>query len=169
MTKTVHFVIAARDEWGWDHGGWTERAGTYQIYVGDSSASVDLPLTARYEMRQPIGVRQVTVSTPELFKPGTRTVVCVSLSAGGNETLSGVNLGLVAPAGWQVVPLDRTTRHEVAPDEVLTAKFAVTPPSWAVAQYVTLYGTADPSHGACSGARRCGAARRGGKTVLVGP
>ncbi|MGH8227431.1 MAG: NEW3 domain-containing protein, partial [Steroidobacteraceae bacterium] len=77
--------------------------------------------------------------------------------------LYGVHLGLEAPAGWRVVPLS-TPRGPLRPNEVATALFAVTPPSWAFTRYVTLYGTADLSHGASSR----GAARHGGRTVLLG-
>ena len=150
QSKVVRFTITPREEWWWDRSGWTETAGTYRVYVGDSSALANLPLTARYEMKTAIGERRVTVSAPKTFKPGIRAVVRVSLGAGGGETLRGVHLGLKAPGGWQVVPLDRTTRREVAPNEMATAKFAVTPPSWAVTRYVTLFGTAGLSHEACS-------------------
>lgn len=150
QSKVVHFTITPRDEWWWGHGGWTETAGAYRVYVGDSSARANLPLVARYEMERSIGARHVTVSAPKTFKPGTSAVVKVSLGAGGNETLHGVHLSLKAPGGWRVVPMGRTTRGEVAPNEVMTTTFAVTPPSWAVTQKVTLYGTAALSHGACT-------------------
>ncbi len=170
QSQVVRFTITPREEWWWGHGGWTETAGIYRVYVGDSSALANLPLTARYDMSRSIGARQVTVSAPKIFRPGARAVVRVSLSAGGNETLQAVRLSLRAPAGWRVVPLDRGGR-KLAPNEAATARFAVTPPSWAVTRYVTLYGTADLSHGHCSGAAagRCGAARRhGGEIVLLG-
>ncbi len=151
QSQVVHFTITPRDEWWWGQSGWTETAGAYQVYVGDSSALVNLPLTASYRMETAIGSRQVTVSAPKTFKPGTSTVVRVSLSAGGNETLHGVHLSLQAPGGWRVAPLDGTTRNELAPNAMAAAKFAVTPPTGAVTQYVTLYGTADLSQGACLG------------------
>ena len=193
QSKVVHFLIAPREQWWWGRGGWTETAGIYRVYVGDSSALADLPLTARYTMTRSVGDRQVTVSAPKTFKPGTRAVVRVSLSAGGDETLHGVTLSLKAPGGWQVVPLGRAARDALAPREADSAKFAVTPPAWAVAQYVTLYGTADLSPDACAGEHtqpgrltdrasdhhrrpmasdgaQCGAVRRhGGATVLLGP
>jgi beta-glucosidase len=195
-SKVIHFTITPRDEWWWGQKGWDESAGTYPIYVGDSSALTNLPLTAQYEMKQAIGDRQVTVSAPGAFKAGTRTVVSVSLSAGGNETLHGVHLSLKAPGGWQVEPLGPSSDGDVASSQVLTEKFSVTPPSDAVTQYVTLYGTADLSQGACmagngsqhraggwhhhhghwaSGHRHgaawamhCGSRRHGGETVLLG-
>ena len=193
QSKVVDFHIAPREEWWWGRGGWSETAGTYRVYVGDSSALADLPLTARYTMTRSVGDRQVAVSAPKVIKPGARAVVRVSLSAGGDETLHGVRFALQAPGGWQIAPLGRVTRDVLAPGEADSAEFAVTPPAWAVAQYVTLYGTADLSPDACAGEHtqpgrltarasdhhrrpmaadgaQCGAVRRhGGATVLLAP
>ena len=195
-SKVVHFTITPRDEWWWGQNGWTETAGNYYVYVGDSSALANLPLTERYEMKQSVGDRQVTVSAPKSFQPGTRSIVSVSLSAGGNETLHDVHLSLKAPGGWQVAPVGHQMSGEVAANQAVTEKFAVTPPSGAVTQYVTLYGTANLSAGACMGggthpsqagvvpdhhgnaasghhpnamwAGHCGVRRHGGVTVLLG-
>ena len=179
QSEVVHFTIAPRDEWWWGHNGWTETAGAYNVYVGDSSALANLPLTAHYEMEKAIGDRQVTVSAPKSFSPGASAVVSVTLSAGGNETLHGVHLSLIVPGGWRVAPLGEKASGEAAPNEAVTEKFTVTPPSKAVAQYVTLYGTADLSGGAngaggasggCpGGGAHCGSVRReGGTTVILG-
>ncbi len=149
QSQAVHFTVTPRDEWWWGQGGWTETPGDYFVYVGDSSALANLPLTARYEMKQSIGDRQVTVSAQQTLRPGAGAVVRVSLGAGGNEPLQGVHLSLKAPGGWQVVQLSRKARGDLAPNQVLTEQFSVTPPSGTVTQYVTLYGTADLYHGTC--------------------
>lgn len=60
--KGVDFHIAPREEWGWGRGGWSETAGTYRAYAGDSSALADLPLTARCSMTRSAGGWQVLVS-----------------------------------------------------------------------------------------------------------
>ena len=171
QSKVIHFTITPREEWWWGHHGWTESAGTYQVYVGDASGLAELPLRAAYTMGKTIGDRQVTVFAPKTFKPGTRALVRVSLSSGGTETLRDARLSLKAPGGWTVVPVGPVTRGKVAPNAALTAQFAVTPPSWGVTQYVTLYGTADLSHDTCThGANGCeGARRHGGVTVLLDP
>jgi beta-glucosidase len=171
QSKVVHFTITPREEWWWGHDGWTETAGTYRVYVGDASGLAELPLRASYTMGTAIGDRQVSVSAPKSFKPGSRSIVRVSLSAGGNETLQDASLSLKVPGGWHVVPVGPVSRAKVAPNAPLTAQFAVTPPSWGVTQYVTLYGTADLSHAACAhGAAHCaGAHRNGGVTVLLSP
>jgi uncharacterized membrane protein len=121
-------------------------------------------------MTRSIGSREVSVSAPKTFKPGVRSEVGVTLSAGGTETLGEASLSLKTPGGWLVTPFGAVTQAKVGANKAVTVKFAVTPPSWAVAQYVTLYGTADLSSGECSGANRCYVARRdGGVTVLVSP
>ena len=169
-SKAVHFTVTPREEWWWGHGGWTETPGLYRVYVGDSSALANLPLRATYRMRTSIGGRKVSVSGPKSFKPGTRSILSVTLSAGGTETLSEVSLSLKAPGGWHVVPVGPVAQAQVAPTKAVTVKFAVTPPAWAVAQYVTLHGTADLTGGECAGTNtHCGARREGGETVLVGP
>ena len=170
QSKVVHFIITPREEWWWGHEGWVETAGTYRVYVGDSSALANLPLRASYRMTRSIGSREVSVSAPKTFKPGVRSAVRVTLSAGGTETLGEASLSLKTPGGWLVTPFGAVTQAKVGANKAVTVKFAVTPPSWAVAQYVTLYGTADLSSGECSGANRCCVARRdGGVTVLVSP
>jgi beta-glucosidase len=182
-SKVVHFTIVPREEWWWGHDGWTESAGMYQVYVGDSSALANLPLRTRYRMRSSIGDRQVTVAAPKQFKADKSSVVRVSLSAGGDEVLRGVELTLAAPGGWRIVPLHPKANGMLRPKEAATEQFAVTPPSWAVTQYVTLYGMAELSSESCAGnahrvgqrpdemtpgaAARCGVTRDSGKTVLV--
>ncbi len=142
QSKVVHFTVQPRDEWWWRNTGWSENAGTYHLYLGDSSALANLPLTASYQMKQAIGGREVTIASQKVFQPGVRTVVNVSLGAGGNETLHGVHLTLRAPGGWRVVPMGSVARATITPSQGFTAQFAVTPPAGAVSQYVTLYGTA---------------------------
>jgi len=168
QSTRVHFTITPREEWWWHYEGWTETAGRYRVYVGDSSALADLPLSASYTMTRDIGSRRVTVSGPKIFKPGMRALVGVSLTAGGDEALEDPRLSLRAPGGWRVVPLGPVSAS-VAPNEALTAKFAVTAPAWGTTQYVTLYGSADLSGGACAhGAMHCGEERNGDMAVLLG-
>ena len=167
-SKVVRFTITPREEWWWNHGGWTETAGTYRVYLGDSSALANLPLRTSYRMVSSIGHRAVLVSAPKTFTPGVRSEVSVTLSAGGTETLGEVSLSLKAPGGWRVTPMGAVTRSKVTPKTAVTVTYAVTPPRWYVTQYVTLYGTADLSGKQCPGANTpCVARRHGGVTVLV--
>ena len=151
QSTVVHFAISPRDEWWWNTNGWDETAGDYSVYVGDSSALADLPLTARYTMTRSIGARHVGVTSPRPLHAGTTTTVQVTLGGGGNETLNLVQLGLSAPDGWSVVPLASPYRNNVGPGEVVTEQFAVTPPAGAVPQFATLYGTANFAPLSCAG------------------
>ena len=170
-SKVVHFTITPREEWWWGHDGWTETAGTYRVYVGDASGLAELPLRDSYTMTTSIGDRQVSVAAPKAFKPGVRALVRVTLGGGGTETLQDASVSLKVPGGWHVEPVGPVSRAKLAPHAALTAQFAVTPPSWGVSRYVTLYGTADLSHAACAhGAAHCdGTRRNGGAMVLLSP
>lgn len=170
QSQVVHFLIRPRQEWWWRRNGWTETPGIYRIYVGDSSALADLPLRASYTMSTAPGSRSLIVSAPRTLKPGVRTVVHVTLSAGGTETLRGVRLHLSVPGSWRLVPLSPLTRLALAPNAKLTANFAVTPPVGIVTRYVTLYGTATLSSKVCQPhALHCADARHGALTVLIEP
>jgi beta-glucosidase len=62
----VSFVLTPQEESWWDDAanGWTQTAGQYQVFVGDSSALADLPLRGSFSMPATPGARQVTVSAP---------------------------------------------------------------------------------------------------------
>ena len=151
QSQTVQFTITPEDEWWWNNVAWDETAGTYTVYVGDSSSLSDLKLTGSYAMNTAIGNRRVTVAAPRSFAPGKSGTVAVTLSAGGNETLGAVSLALSVPGGWKAVPLASTTRTQLLAGDTVTVPFEVTPPTGSVTQDVTLYGTANLSPGACIG------------------
>jgi beta-glucosidase len=48
---SVHFTLPASAVAYWDAGHWTVAPGTYQVYVGDSSALAGLPLRGSFEQR----------------------------------------------------------------------------------------------------------------------
>jgi uncharacterized membrane protein len=158
----VHFTITPRDTWWWDQnaGGWTQTAGVYRVYVGDSSALADLPLRNTFDMTSTPGARQVTVSAPSAMQPGHNYKVTVKLTAGGgNEALNNVRLALQLPQGWTQGSLTRTVFRSVAPGQPATAKFLVTPPSWFPNTNDVVHATADLSPDA---------QREAGVTVTVG-
>ncbi len=132
-SRRVVFTITPRDTWWWDDGanGWSQTAGSYQVYVGDSSALADLPLQGSFTMTSTPAARQVSIAAPGTITPGTPSTVTVSLSADGNQALFGVRLALQLPQGWTATPLGRTTFAYVSPTATPTVSFAVTPPSWA--------------------------------------
>ncbi|MBV9802899.1 MAG: glycoside hydrolase family 3 C-terminal domain-containing protein [Solirubrobacterales bacterium] len=157
----VRFTITPRDTWWWDENanGWSQSAGAYRVYVGDSSAPRDLPLRAGFFMFRTPGARQVVVSAPGAMKPGTTYTVRVTLTAAGNETLRDVRIALQLPEGWSAQPVGRTSFRRVRPRKAPVATFRVTPPSWEPATNQVVHATADLGPDA---------QREAGVTVAVG-
>ena len=61
-----HLVVGRR------RGGWTQTAGDYHVYVGDSSALANLPLRGSFPITQTPRARQVIVDAPSTMTPGQR-------------------------------------------------------------------------------------------------
>jgi uncharacterized membrane protein len=123
-------------------GGWSQTAGQYQVYVGDSSSLANLPLHGGFLVTSTPGARQVVVGAPAAMTPGKASTVTVQLTAAGDQTLFGVRVSLQVPQGWTVVP--RTGAFGVVrPGDAPTATFTVTPPSYAPNTSQTVHATAD--------------------------
>jgi beta-glucosidase len=131
QSARVSFVVTPQQMSWWGGTGWTQTAGRYQVYVGDSSALTGLPLRGSFTMASTAGARQVTVSAPSAMQPGKASPVRVTLGAGGTATLRSVRLALQLPSGWTAVPAGRTVFGRVTPGEAPTATFLVTPPKYA--------------------------------------
>ena len=86
--------------WSDPASGWTQTAGRYQVYVGDSSALTDLPLQGSFAMAATPGARQVTVSAPAVtfmvtppgYAPNATVVAHATATAGGWLREAGVNV-----------------------------------------------------------------------------
>ncbi|MGH7067699.1 MAG: NEW3 domain-containing protein, partial [Acetobacteraceae bacterium] len=137
------FVIEPRQTWCWQGDGWNQTAGTYRVYVGDSSATDGLKLRGSFRMESAIGGRRVIVGAPGTFPSGKPGRVSVTLTAGGDETLHDVRLALEAPEGWRVEPGGPVLQATVLPQAGVSARFRVTPPVWAFAEDVTLHARAE--------------------------
>jgi beta-glucosidase len=131
QSARVSFVITPQDTSWWSDtaNGWTQTAGLYHVYVGDSSALANLPLRDAFQLTSTPGARQVTVTAPSVMHAGQASVVRVTLSAGGSQTLDGVRLALQLPAGWTVTPA-AVVSGTVRPGHAVTATFRVTPPGY---------------------------------------
>ena len=141
----VSFAVTPQAMSWWDDtaNGWTQTAGTYQVYVGDSSALSGLPLRGAFTMVTTAGARQVTVSAPSAMQAGKVSAVRVKLTASGNATLLGVRLALQLPQGWtgDSRPGRRCSascRRAQAP----AVTFLVTPPSYAPNASAVVHATA---------------------------
>jgi beta-glucosidase len=140
----VSFTVTPQAMSWWDDtaNGWTQTAGTYQVYVGDSSALSGLPLQGSFTMGTTAGSRQVTVSAPPTMKPGQAAAVRVTLTAAGNATLNAVRLALQLPEGWTAKPTGPTNFGSVAPGQAPAVTFMVTPPGYAPNANAVVHATA---------------------------
>jgi beta-glucosidase len=143
-SKEVEFTVTPRDTWWWDQnaGGWTQSPGTYDVCVGDASATADLPLHGSFTVTQTAAARQVVVHAPSEFVPGQGSRVSVKLTSSGSATIGGVQLSLQLPQGWKAQPLTPTTFTHVGPSQTPHAAFMVTPPAWAPLTSATVHATA---------------------------
>jgi beta-glucosidase len=122
-------------------GGWSQSAGVYQVYVGDSSALANLPLRGWFLVTATPGARQVSVSAPTTVTAGKPFTVKATLTAAGTQTLRGVRLALQLPQGWTARPASATFGL-VGPGQAPSATFTVTPPSYAPSTDQVVHATA---------------------------
>jgi beta-glucosidase len=144
QSTQVTFEVTPRSEEWWDTSanGWSSSPGTYGVYVGDSSALSDLPLSGSFGLATTPGSRQVSVNAPSSIASGTPSTVTVSLSASGTETLNQVKLALQLPDGWTARPLDRAQFTDVAPGTALSTRFEVVPAAVSRNQNEVIHATA---------------------------
>ncbi len=126
----VSFTLTPQDMSWWGATGWTQTAGQYAVYVGDSSALADLPLHGSFDMATTPAARQVSVDAPSTMQPGQASLVHVTLSASGSATLHGVRIQLQLPQGWTAIPAGPTAFGMVRPDAAPVATFKVIPPAY---------------------------------------
>jgi beta-glucosidase len=143
-SRQVTFEVTPRSEEWWDAtaNGWSSSPGAYGVYVGDSSALSDLPLSGSFTLATTPGSRQVSVSAPSSMASGAAATVTVSLSASGTQTLNNVKLALQLPDGWTAQPLDRARFADVAPGTALSTRFEVVPAAVSRNQNEVVHATA---------------------------
>jgi beta-glucosidase len=142
QSARVSFTITPQQESWWSDSanGWTQTAGSYRVYVGDSSALAGLPLRGSYRMTATPAARQVSISSPSSVRPGELFRVRVTLTASGNQTLNGVRLALQLPAGWtSSAPVEFGA---VRPGQAPVATFEVRVPSYSPSLSGTVHATA---------------------------
>ncbi len=132
QSARVSFSITPQDTSWWSDTakGWTQTAGEYHVYVGDSSAPANLPLRNSFRMTSTPGARQVVVTAPSVVHAGQASAVRVTLTAGGNQILHGVRLALQLPEGWTVTPAGPVRFATVRPGQAVAATFRVSPPRY---------------------------------------
>ena len=145
QSARLQFTVTPRDTWWWDQdaGGWTQSAGRYGLYLGDSSALADLPLRGSFDIAQTSGARQVVVHAPRMINAGQSATVRVRLTrGGGDETLHDVIIALQLPQGWSQRVIGRSAFPSLPPGQSAVAEFQVTPPSWEPATNEVVHATA---------------------------
>jgi beta-glucosidase len=144
QSAQVKFKVTPQDEQWWDTSanGWSQSPGTYNVYVGDSSAVADLPLQGSFTLGTTAGSREVTVSAPATMTPGTPATVTVNLTASGTQTLPRATLALQLPQGWTATAVGPASFKNVAPGTALTAQFSVTPAADSPNINATIHATA---------------------------
>jgi len=144
QSARLQFTVTPRDTWWWDTnaGGWTQSAGRYALWLGDSSALADLPLHGSFGIAQTSAARQVVIHAPRNIKLGHTGTVRVRLTkGGGNETLHNVIVSLQLPQGWTQRVIGPST-FNLSPRQAAVAEFKVTPPSWEAASNQVVHATA---------------------------
>jgi uncharacterized membrane protein len=125
-------------------GGWSQSAGAYQVYVGDSAALANLPLHGGFVVTSTPGARQVSVSAPATVTAGKPFTVKATLTAAGDQTLHGVRISLQLPQGWTARPSSGSAVFGVVrPGQAPSATFTVTPPSYAPSSDQVVHATAE--------------------------
>jgi beta-glucosidase len=123
-------------------GGWSQSAGAYQVYVGDSSALAGLPLRGGFTVTSTPGARQVSVSAPSAVQAGKPFTVKATLTAAGSQTLFGVRISLQLPPGWTARPASAAL-GVVRPGQAPVVTFTVTAPSQAPSSDQVVHATAE--------------------------
>ncbi|HXP56732.1 MAG TPA: glycoside hydrolase family 3 C-terminal domain-containing protein, partial [Streptosporangiaceae bacterium] len=123
-------------------GGWSQSAGAYQVYVGDSSALAGLPLRGGFTVTSTPGARQVSVSAPSTVTAGKPFTVTVKLTAAGDQTLANPRITLQLPAGWTARPASAAL-GVVRPGQAPVVTFTVTPASQVPSTSQVVHATAE--------------------------
>jgi beta-glucosidase len=145
QSKTVQFKLNGHDLSYWDDAanGWVLPDGQYHVYVGDSSATANLPLQSSFQVTKTIGSRYLTVNAPTTIDAGSTATVTAKLVNDGDYAMPSTQFALNAPSGWTVSNPAAVT---IAAGQTVTESFSVTAPSSAPGTK-TLTVTATPAGG----------------------
>ncbi len=129
QSTTVRFTLNGHDLSYWDDtaDGWVLPDGHYQVYVGDSSGLVNLPLRAGFTVTRSLYARYATLQAPPAMGAGGSDTVTATVVNDGDYAMPGVRLTLRVPAGWTVTPLGPLPAA-AAPHQSATVRFRVAVP-----------------------------------------
>ncbi len=126
----MRFTITPRDTWWWSStaNGWDQTAGTYRLYVWDSSALNKLPVRLAFPPLEHNRRARGRVIAPRTLVRGKAARVSVRLTRGGTARLSTVRLSLQLPQGFTSRRLGPATFRDVPAGRSLVARFGWFPP-----------------------------------------
>jgi hypothetical protein len=131
QSARVTFPLTGHDLSYWDDtaNGWVLPDGTFQVYVGDSSALANLPLRGSLNVTRSVGARYATLTTPSAAAgPGSTIPVSATFSNNGDYPVGAAAPSLRLPAGWSVAAMPRTSRVTLKPGQTVTENWTVRVP-----------------------------------------
>jgi beta-glucosidase len=151
QSTRVTFTLDARSLSYWNDAanGYVVPDGAFTAYLGDSSASADLPLQGSFSVTRSAGPQEISVHAPATLKTGgSNTVSTVGVTFTNHSDVAdfGVRLGLSVSTGGAPIPAADAARllgisggqtvATVAPGGTVTANFQVNaPPNAAPGSY----------------------------------
>jgi beta-glucosidase len=103
QSATVHFTLTGHDLSYWDDtaGGWVVPDGTFQVYVGGSSALANLPLQGTFSVTRSLGARYAAITAPsDPVAPDSSIPVSATFTNDGDYTVHQAEPSLHMPDGW---------------------------------------------------------------------
>ena len=139
QSTTVRFSLSGHDLSYWNDtaGGWVVPDGQFQVYVGDSSGTANLPLQGSFTVNRTLGARYASVQAPSVIPAGSTATVTATLVNNGDYAMPQAQFALAVPRGWTVAPAGPVP-GAVAPRQTVTARFRVSVPASAKAGSRTL-------------------------------
>jgi beta-glucosidase len=153
-SKTVTFPLSghALSFFDTNADGWVLPTGDFTAYVGDSSATENLPLSKSFTVTKSVGARTETLSAPASVGPESTFTATATFSNDGDFPLTGVSSKLALPAGWSA-KAQSAVPAKVAAHGSLTESWTVTVPASA-------QGTTGTLTASISGSTKGGAATK---------
>jgi beta-glucosidase len=145
QSVTVRFTLSGHDLSYWDDAasGWVVPDGTFQVYLGDSSALQNLPLRGSFTVTRTIGARYGTVTAPASVLPGSSFTATATFTNDGDYPLPVARSSLGLPRGWTAAP-DGPLSGRLAPQQATTVRWSVHVPESAQGSDGTLTATLTP-------------------------
>jgi beta-glucosidase len=105
QSRRVSFTLDARDlsYWSDSANNYVVPDGAFTVYVGDSSATANLPLRGSFTIGASAGPQSVTVAPPSVLSVGTDPV-SVTFTNNSDRTDTGVSLALTVSTGGAPIP-----------------------------------------------------------------